>query len=106
VLIVRTQNDFIFGGWTEGGFIPKAKSEKSGLLFSLTNQKCFELSKPNRKAITYDEFNIIFGNSEIVIQSLKDEVYSNFGIKNGFYNCGDYTVDLMLGAGDSKEAQI
>jgi hypothetical protein len=64
------------------------------------------LSIPNRKAITYDEFNIIFGNSEIVIQSLKDEVYSNFGIKNGFYNCKDSTVDVMLGAGTAKEVKI
>jgi hypothetical protein len=64
------------------------------------------LAQSNRKAITYDEFNIIFGNSEIAIQSLKDEVYSNFGIKNGFYNCGDYKVDVMLGAGDAKEVKI
>ena len=106
VLIIRTIDDFIFGGWSEGGFIPKKKSDKSGLLFSLTNKQCFELSQPNRKAITYDEFNIIFGNSEIAIQSWKDEVFSNFGIKNGFYNCRDYTVDLMLGAGEAKEVKI
>ena len=103
---MRTINDVIFGGWTEGGFIPKTKSDKSGLLFSLTNKQCFELSQPNRKAITYDEFHIIFGNSEIVIQSLKDEVSSNFGITNGFYDCRGYTVDLMLGIGEAKEVKI
>jgi len=75
-------------------------------LFSLTNKQCCELSEPNKKAIAYDEFNIIFGNSEIVIKSWKDEVFSNFGSKDGYYNCGDCTVDLMLGAGDAREVKI
>jgi len=33
-------------------------------------------------------------------------VFSNFGSKDGYYNCGDCTVDLMLGAGEAKEVKI
>ena len=33
-------------------------------------------------------------------------MFSNFGSKDGFYNCGDYAIDLMLGAGKAKEVKI
>ena len=40
----------------------------------------------NSKAITYDEYYIIFGNSEIRIKSLETKVMSNFGLRNGYYD--------------------
>jgi len=44
------------------GFNPKKNTEKGGLIISLTNKKSFELIKGHR-AIQYDDYYIIFGNS-------------------------------------------
>lgn len=55
--------------WTEASFKPKMKSSHNGLLFSLTNRKVFRLLKENTKAITYDEFFLIFGNSELRLKT-------------------------------------
>ena len=63
VLLVKTKNGYIFGGWTESAFIPKTSSTKSGLLFSVTNRACFELVTPNTKAIVHDPYFVIFGNN-------------------------------------------
>ena len=46
----------------------------------------------NSKALTYDEYYIIYGNSEIRIKSLETKVFSNFGVKNGFYDSRGHGV--------------
>jgi hypothetical protein len=72
-------------GYTEGPILRRS-SDRDGLILSLTNRKYFTLLEHNRRAITYDEYYIIFGNSEIRLKSLENRVFSNFGISNGYYN--------------------
>lgn len=56
-------------GYSEGAFAPKMVSDKDALLLSLNNQKTFRLGENNRRAITYDEYYLIFGNSELRLRS-------------------------------------
>ena len=41
--------------------------------------------KPGCRAINYDEYYIIFGNSEMRLKCNEDRVFSNFGISNSYY---------------------
>lgn len=67
-----------------------------GLLISIWNRMTFETLK-NKRPVTYDEFFIIFGNSEMRIKSQESKVFSNFGINNGYYNNRGHKVDSFLG---------
>lgn len=43
------------------------------------------------------------GNSEIRLKSGEKLVYSNFGIKNGFFDNGNVNVEALLMANDARE---
>jgi hypothetical protein len=62
-VIIKLLNGYITAAYSEGAFIPKKVSDADGAIFSVTNRKVFTLSEPNRKAISYDEYFLIFGNS-------------------------------------------
>jgi len=55
--------------------------------------------------VTYDDYYIIFGNSEIRLKSLELSVFSNFGISNGFYESKGKGVEALLCNG-SREVEI
>lgn len=61
-IIVRTTTGYYLAGFTESAFYPKVNASDAGLLLSLTNCKTFRCQE-GKKAITYDEYYIIFGNS-------------------------------------------
>jgi len=62
-------------------------------MFSFKNQKTFKVkrspssaaNKTNPKPITYDEYFIIWGNSDIRIKSGTKELYSNYSTGNCSY---------------------
>jgi len=61
-------------------------SDKDGLIFSLTNRKVFKLKENcSKRAIAYDDFFLIIGNSEVRLKSQDKKVFSNFAISNGYY---------------------
>jgi hypothetical protein len=62
-------NGYCLAGYAEGVFKPRTPSEKEGLIMSLTNKKCYYLVEKNKRSIAYDDFFVIFGNSEIRIRS-------------------------------------
>lgn len=75
----------------------------------------FELHVPsaNRKvtpkAMIYDTYNINFGNSDIRMKWTdpnKQELFSNFGVSNGYYNNRGFKVDALLGEGDRRETSF
>jgi hypothetical protein len=57
----------------------------------------FKLVEKDSKAILYDEYYMIFGNSEIRIKTGSNKLYSNFGIYNCYYESKGYKVDYLLG---------
>ena len=54
------------------------------MILSLWKKKAYELR--DKRAITYDDYYLIFGNSEIRLRSLEFKLFSNFGISNIFYD--------------------
>jgi hypothetical protein len=85
VLVIRLVNGFCFAGYYQGAFRPGHPSDKQGLIISLTSQKYFTTTERNKKATVYDEYYIIFGNSEIRLKSQEKKVFSNFGLNNSYY---------------------
>lgn len=106
VVIVRLVNGFTFGAWTEGSFRSKEVSKRDGLIFSVTNRKVFELLKSNCKAITYDDYFVIFGSSELRLKTQDTKVFSNFGINNAYYHSHGKNVDVLLGSGKDREVEL
>ena len=51
------------------------------------------------KSVTYDDYFMIFGNSEIRIKSQECKIFSNFGTSNGYYFAQGETVNILLGQG-------
>ena len=68
----------------------------------MTERKTFGPNKKNKsyKAITYDEFYLIFGNSELRLKTFEDKVFSNFAILNNFFETNGENVNVLLGEGD------
>lgn len=106
VLVVKLANGNAVAAWSEGPFYPRMTSDKDGLIISLTNRRAFEPLKANIKAITYDEFYLIFGNAELRVKTSDKKVFSNFGVNNGFYDSKGQTVDLLLGSGKEREVEF
>ena len=97
MLIVKLPNDYFIGGFSEGGFEPKAVSDKDGLLFSITNRLVFPLLNANSRAIANDEYFLVFGAAEIRIKTHENKIFSNFGINQAAYNSGGHSVVDFLG---------
>ena len=102
VVIVKMINGYFVAGYAEGIFKPRSPSDKSGLIMSLTNQKCYQLVQRNKKSIGYDDFFVIFGNSEIRIKSQQKKIFSNFGLSNSYYRHNGDGVSTFLGGGKSQ----
>ena len=77
-------------------------ANKSGMLMSLTNKKVYPLME-GKRSITYDNYFLIFGNSEIRIKQGELKVFSNFAIANGFFNPMGNNIDNLLSAGKERE---
>lgn len=81
-LIIRTDHGELIAAYSEGAFKAKAISNRDGLLINLTNQKVFVNTK---KAIVYDETELIFGNYDLKIKNGDNKLMSNFAGNNSFY---------------------
>jgi len=57
---------------------------KDGIIMAIQDEECYFV-KQGMRAITYDDFYIIFGNSELRIKAGELLIFSNFGIANGYY---------------------
>jgi hypothetical protein len=53
--------------------------------------------------IAYDDFFLIFGNSELRLKALDNKVFSNFAINNGYFNPRGEKVNILLGSGGVRE---
>jgi hypothetical protein len=55
--------------------------------------------KKGEKAITYDDYYLIFGNSELRLRSGDNKLFSNFGIGNSSFAHNGHTLNDLLGQG-------
>ena len=60
-MVIKLKNGYMTAAYSEGAFVPKMQSDR--LIFSVTNRKLYTLREHNRRAISYDEYFLIFGNS-------------------------------------------
>ena len=72
---------------------------------SISRKKSFPVIA-GKRSVNYDNFFLLFGNSEIRLKHGESKVFSNFGIANGFYNPQGSTVDDILGEGKEREVKI
>ncbi len=91
---MKIKNGQIIAGYSNPPFNPKINTEnKQGLIFGIKNRKIFTLKSGQnlnnlRKAprpIIYDEFFIMWGNSDIRIKYGTTELFSSYGISMSFY---------------------
>jgi hypothetical protein len=63
------------------------------------------LVEQNKMAVSYDDYYIIFGNSEIRLKSQENKLFSNFGSNNSYYASRGFKVSVLLG-GASNEREL
>ncbi len=108
-LLVKMYNDQIIACYSEPPFKSKSNVDyKEGFMFGLKNRRIFSrkvapTNANNRtppRPITYDDYFLIWGNSDLRIRSGKDELYSNYATSNAsFEEVGNKTPtirDLFL----------
>jgi hypothetical protein len=74
------------------------------MILSLWARKVFQ--NKDRRAITYDDYFGIFGNSELRIKSMEYKLFSNFGIANGYYDNQGERVNVILGEDKEREVDL
>ncbi len=53
--------------------------------------------------MVYDEFFLIFGNSELRLRNGTKDVFSNFGVSNAFYDNRGHKISNFLNDGNNRE---
>ena len=104
LVVVQTKNTII-GAFYAGCFGEKEPSKKDAFLFSLSENETYPCKKPE-KAISYDKYFLIFGNSELRITPENQQIFSNFATLNSFYDKKDKTISDFLKEGDTREASF
>ena len=96
----------IIAGYYPGIFEAKGVMNKGGLLVSVTNDESYKLKvKPGdnvSKGVIYDNFYVIFGNSELRIKHGDQKLFSNFGLVNTYYDNRGHKVNDILNEGDKR----
>lgn len=85
----------MIAGYSEEAFDPNGIKLGYGMILSLWAKKVFTIK--DKKAITYNDYFMIFGNSELRIKSLEFKLFSNFGIANAYYDNRGEKVHSILG---------
>lgn len=92
----------MIAGYSTEAFSPNGIKGGLGLILSLWGQMTFEV-KQKQRAISYDDYYLIFGNSELRLKSLEQKLFSNFGIANSYYDPKGEKVISILGQGKDRE---
>lgn len=103
-MIVKTICGKLIAGYSEEAFDSNGTKKGYGMLLSLWGRKMFPIKE--KKAISYDDYFIIFGNSELRIKSLEFTIFSNFGISNGYFDNRGEKVQSILGADKEREVDV
>ena len=74
------------------------------MILSLWARKVFSIKE--KKAISYDDYFVIFGNSELRIKALEFKLFSNFGIANGYFDNRGEKVHSILGEDKEREVEL
>jgi hypothetical protein len=78
-------------------------SDRDGIIFSLTQKEVFEPVDPNKRVVVYDDYYLIFGNSELRVKSQECKLFSNFGINSSYFKSRGMKVDVIT---NSPEREV
>jgi len=95
----------LLAGYSEDPLSPDKPAAKGGLLCSLTSKASFGLWKGYR-SVTYDDYFLIFGNSELRIRWGELVLFSNFAVSNGYYDCRGEKYTALMGSGAQRTEAI
>ena len=84
MVILKTIYGKMVAAYSEECFNSGATKKGNAFLMALWSQQMYDITSGAR-SITYDDYYIIFGNSELRIKSLETKVFSNFGVRNGYF---------------------
>jgi hypothetical protein len=104
VAIFKTIYGKLIAGYSEEAFDAGGIIRGHGILFSLWGRKAFELRE--KRAISYDDYFLILGNSELRIKTGEYRLFSNFGIANSYYNNRGEKVHALLGEDKEREVDL
>lgn len=104
VAIFKTIYGKLIAGYSEEAFDASGIVRGYGMIMSLWGRKMFELKE--KKAISYDDYFLIFGNSELRVKTGEFRLFSNFGIANAYYNNRGEKVHALLGEGKEREVDL
>ncbi len=99
LIAMRAVNGLIMGGYSHTP-IEKGRTDKheKAMLFELTRKKKYMTKKEVKSSVVpFDDFYIIFGNSEIRIKGNETKLYSNFGASTGIFEVGNDKVEDFFG---------
>lgn len=100
LVVVKLVNGLIVGGYSHSP-IQKERADVSsqkGFLFSLDNLRIYSPKADNQyPVVSYDDYFLIIGNSELRIRVNEKKIYSHFGVSNGIFNTDGRKVIDFLG---------
>jgi hypothetical protein len=100
LVLVKLANGRMLACYTNQPFKPQCTGEDAFIMV-LNTGNIYELKKGSR-AISYDEYYLLFGNSEIRLRSGESLIFSNFGIANSNFDNKGQSVDALFGEGKDK----
>lgn len=82
-LLLKLANGRVLGCYSNHAFVQGCRGDEA-LLMVVGTESVFYLRR-GAQAIAYDDYYLIFGNSEIRLKSGDNLVFSNFGIANSHF---------------------
>lgn len=80
---------------------------EGGLLISVTNNKSYTLfNRRNNKGMSYDDYNVIFGNSEPRLRNGSQELVCNFNVNGSYFDSSGDTVNDLLREGNNRATRF
>ena len=99
VVVIKTDYSYMVAAYAEHGFVAGEAGIGRGLLMALGTGQVWSVQQGKRPT-TYDDYYIIFGNSDLRLRALEKKVFSNFGLSNSCYEKG--SVEELLGESERE----
>ena len=104
--MIKLKNNKLLACYSELPLIKGENNKGKGFIASLSNKEVFKLRKnnPQSKVTLYDDYFILFGNSEVKIKAHEDHIESNLGIVYRYFDSGTHkNPEVLFGVTDKVE---
>ena len=59
-----------------------------------------------KRSVTYDNYFLIFGNSELRLKHAENKFFTNFGIANSFFDSNNEKYSVLTGEKGGREELV